>query len=107
MSMMVRKGDAIRCRQDIRTHGLTHWRAPFTGSFECTIPAGTVLMVDVDPAPGATGFYCLPKDYEAFEKEHVPEEDRKTGKYAGYSFVLALADLGKRLEVLSPGGTHA
>jgi hypothetical protein len=101
MNMTVCKGDVIRCREDIKTHGLIHWRAPFTGSFACTISAGTVLVVDVDPPEGATGFYCLPRDYHDFETKHVPSPDRTSEKYDGYSFVLNLADLGRRLEVIS------
>ena len=99
--MTVRKGDVIRCLRDIETHGLIHWRGPFTGSFPCTIPAGTVLVVDVDPPEGATGFYCLPRDYHDFEMRHVPSADRTSKKYDGYSFVLDLDDLGEILEVIS------
>jgi hypothetical protein len=91
----------IRCLRDIETHGLIHWRGPFTGSFPCTIPAGTVLVVDVDPPEGATGFYCLPRDYHDFEMRHVPSADRTSKKYDGYSFVLDLDDLGEILEVIS------
>jgi len=101
MDMMVRKGDVIRCREDIETHGLIHWRAPFTGSFACNIPAGTVLVVDLDPPEGASGFYCLPRDYHDFETKYVPSADRTSKKYDGYSFVLDLDDLGRSLEVIS------
>jgi hypothetical protein len=96
----VHKGDVIRCREDITTHGLIHCKAPCTGSFPCTIPAGTVLVVDLDPPHGATGFCCLPRDYDDFEAKHVPSSDLTDPKYDGYSFVLELQDIGKRLEVI-------
>ena len=98
--MTIRKGDKIRCREAVSTHGLIHYKAPFTGGFECTIPAGTILLVDLDPLEGATGFCCLPLDYDAFELKHVPVRERRSKDYAGYSFVLHLADLGGVLEVI-------
>jgi hypothetical protein len=102
--MTVRKGDFIRCREDIKTNGLIHWRAPFTGGGACTIPAGTILVVDVDPPSGAAGFSCLPRNYRDFETKHVPSQKRRSAGYDGYSFVLSLADIGRRLEVITSEG---
>ena len=99
MRMTVRRGDRLRCREDIPTDGLTHWKAPYTLSFECVIPAGTILVVDCDPVAGATGFGCVPEDYEGFEQQHVP--DREAWRYGGYSFVMDLDDIGKRLEKIN------
>ena len=38
--MTAHTGDKIRCREAVETHGLIHYKAPFTGGFECRIPAG-------------------------------------------------------------------
>ncbi len=75
------------------------WRAPFTGGFRCTIPAGTVLTVESDPLPRATAVYCIPDDYAGVERVVVPEEDRRSEKYTGYALVILLDDFPRGLRL--------
>jgi len=100
MKVLVRKRDRFRVREEIHTEALVHLRAPYTAGCECTIPKGTVLVVDHDPLPNARGFGCIPEDYEAFEAERVPESWRKARKYEGVSFVFERTEIGQRLEPL-------
>lgn len=94
-------GDRFITKQDIKTNGLTSWGAPCTGSFECVIPAGTVLVARYDQVPVATGFGCVPEKYDEMEKLLVPAKDRFEVKYGGYYFVFLNQDIGTKLELVS------
>lgn len=94
-------GDRFITKQEIKTNGLTSWGAPCTGSFECVIPAGTILVARYDQVPGATGFGCVPEKYEEMEKLLVPAKDRFELKYGGYYFVFLNQDIGTKLELIS------
>lgn len=102
MMPSVRQGDRFEATRDIKKHGLSQWRAPFTGSFETTIPKGTVLVADVDPVPSARGFYCVPERYTELEPTLVPDDTRLADKYSGYRFVFSLFDVDNDLRRL-PG----
>lgn len=94
----VRKGDRFLALTELQAKGLTHWRAPFTGGFECNVPKGTILVAVHDSAPISTGFGVEPENYEELEKQLVPEEDRTAEKYGGYSFVINYREIGKRVK---------
>ena len=72
----VTKGQRFVLSRSHKPIGLTSWSAPFTGSFECTAPEGTLLEVISDSVLHAPGFACRPVNYTEFELEHVPESDR-------------------------------
>ena len=94
----IRKGDRFVTLTEMPATGLTHWRAPFTGGFECRIPEGTVLVAMHDSATVSTGFGVRPENYEELEKKLVPEADRTADKYGGYSFVISYREIGKRVK---------
>jgi hypothetical protein len=73
------------------------WKASFTSGFHCTIPKGTVLVVENDPMPQATAVYCVPEDYDTLEQVVVPEEDRLAAKYNGYALTVPLDEFGNKL----------
>ena len=79
---------------------MTHWKAPFTDGFKCIPALGTVLVVDSDQVEGASGFYCIPEDYNGFEAAYVPLLDRSRPKYDGYSLVALASDIGDALELI-------
>jgi hypothetical protein len=91
--MRVAEGDRFRVLEDHALTGLSMWRAPFTGAFDCVLPAGLILVAS-EQQEGATGFGCVPEEYEEGERMLVPEEDRNRPKYAGYYFVLRNAEIG-------------
>lgn len=97
----VKKGDQFILTEEKETHGLTSWSAPYTGSFECKVPAGTVFEVDSDSVITAEGFGCKPVNYEQFEISHVPASDRYSAKYGGYYFVFNKSDIGNILKIAS------
>ena len=93
----VKQGARFFVTEEKEVHGLTSWSAPFTGSFECTIPAGTLLEVLNDSVATAEGFGCKPVNYKQFESLHVPESDRHAPKYGGYYFVFKKSEIGSLL----------
>jgi hypothetical protein len=94
LRMAVAKGERFRVLEDHVIGGLSQWRAPFTGSFECTLPEGLVLVCPGGQKSGAVGFGCVPEDYEAGERLLVPKDDREHPKFDGYYFVLLEAEIG-------------
>ena len=97
----IQKGDQFLVMDDIEALGATHWAAAFTGGFKSIVPKGTVLIVKINPPSEAKGFVCLPKNYKEFELKFVPEEDRKTGGYSGFSLVVFKELIGSGLQKLS------
>jgi hypothetical protein len=93
----VAKGDRFIVTRPTRVHGLVHFRAPFTGGFQCVIPTGVVLVAFSDAPRVSTAFACAPE--EARELEHlVPSRDRSAPNYDGYSFALPYRYIGRRLK---------
>jgi hypothetical protein len=54
-------GDRFVALKDIKTTGGTTWAAAYSGSFDCIIPEGTVLLAKYDQVKGARGFACVPE----------------------------------------------
>jgi hypothetical protein len=94
-------GDRFITLQDIKTTGATAWAAPCTGSFECVIPEGTILVAKYDQVKGAMGFSCAPENYKEFERKFVPASDRNELKYGGYYFSFLNADIGQKIKLIS------
>jgi hypothetical protein len=89
----VKKGERFQVIEDCEVRVMTHWRAPFTGGHKSQIPAGTVLVADMDQGTNAPGFYLVPEDYEHFQAGLVPHEERTSEKYDGYSLSFQLDDI--------------
>jgi hypothetical protein len=96
--MKVSKGTRLRAIAQVPAHCLTHWNAPYTGGFRCNVPEGTALIVR-HVGPFSLSITCQPEDYESFEEKFVPQNDRRSPKYAGYSLVFWGWELGKKLRI--------
>lgn|SRR5574341_341044 len=101
----VLNGDRFITLQDIKTIGGTSWAAPCTGSFECIIPKGTILVAKRDQSNRAASFYCAPEKYKEFERIFVPASDRYELKYGGYFFSFQNDDIGSKLRLVSRAST--
>ena len=97
---LVREGQRYRALRDLQVGALTHWRAPFTGGFEVTLPAGEVFVIANDPPASATAAYCTPERYEELHGLFIPAEDRNAETYAGYSLVIDLDVIRQHAELL-------
>ncbi len=89
--------DKFIATRDLHATGLTSWGAPYTGSFGCVIPKGTVLIALSEQVSEATGFGVIPERYKELESMLVPESDRAHKKYGGYYFVFSVDDIGDKL----------
>lgn len=95
--MDIPRGARFVAKRDLKVSGLTRWRAPFSGDFDCVIPAGTVLKVLDNKLPTAREFSCCPESYEELESRLVPAQDRLNDNYDGYYFVFLESDIGYSL----------
>jgi hypothetical protein len=93
------KGTRFEVAEDIDTDGLVHWHAAFTSGFHCVIPKGTILVTFRDCSASSAAFGLVPEDYKGFEQKYVPHDDSVAQKYAGYSFVFALSEVGRKLRL--------
>jgi hypothetical protein len=94
----VSKGSRFIAAEDIKTTALTHWRAPMTDGFKCVIPKGTILIATLDSQRISRGFGVIPEKYKELETQLVPEVQRTSSKYDGYTFVLNYGEIGKRIK---------
>jgi len=97
----IKKGQRYRTRADMEVLFCTTWRAPFTGGGRGTLRGGTVLIIDHDPPPHATGAACTPENYDEVEQYLVPEEDRNADKYGNFYLVLNFAILEEECDLLA------
>src|SRR3569832_752671 len=94
-------GDRFSTLRDLKVTGLILWAAPCTGSFECILPEGSILIAQDDQAKGVTGFSCVPEKYKELEELLVPGSDRRELKYSGYCFSFFSEDIGVTLKRVS------
>jgi len=85
----IHAGQRYRALSDLEVGALAHWRAPFTGGHEVTLPVGEVFRIAYDPPEGATAASCDPERYEELHSILIPEEDRRSDQYASYSLVIS------------------
>jgi hypothetical protein len=96
----IKKGQRYRTRADMEVLFCTSWFAPFTGGGRGNLLAGTVLVIDDDPMPQATGVACVPENYVEVEQYLVPEEDRKAERYSNFYLVLKFERLEEECDLL-------
>jgi hypothetical protein len=94
-----RKGQRYRTREEMDVLYVTRWTTSFTGGGKGSLPAGTMLTVAEDPAPGATAARCDPDNAAQLEPALVPESERTDEKYAGFSLTVGMDLLRDRCEL--------
>ena len=97
----IKKGQRFRTRVEMEVLFLTSWYAPCTSGGRGKLAAGTVLVVDHDPMPQATGVACIPENYSEVERHLVSEKDRQTPRYSNFHLVMDLASLREECDRLS------
>jgi hypothetical protein len=94
-------GEVYETLEDTRIKFLTHWRAPFTGGGEGTLPKGTEVRVKIpDWIREPIGVYADPIDVPRIERLLVSEDDRTNAKYGGFSLSISTADLNKQFRLV-------
>ncbi len=94
----IQSTDKFIVAKEFKASGLIYFKAPFTDGFEnLVLPKGTILE-NCRSVPGATGFGCLPRNKDEFEKIAVPEHTRNDQRYSGYQLVIEKKNIGKNIE---------
>src|SRR5262245_53758486 len=99
-----RDGEQFEAVRDLRVTYVIHWRAPYGTGGEGTLARGTRVRVSV-PASDAepVGVQAVPVDEKAIGQQLVPEADRLSSKYDGYSLSLTVSQLNKDFRLVEPG----
>jgi hypothetical protein len=86
-SPTVAEGDRFRTTRATRVPALTGGPHRQTWGFEVDVPAGLVVVA-VEPSPGATAFGCIPED-ERVRQGLVPEQVRSDNPgWSGYYHLI-------------------
>jgi len=86
----IRQGQRYRTLKDLKVLFLTQWSAPYTGGGEGILPAGSVFTIELDPPAHAMAASCRPENYAEVERRMVPEDERTSAKYGGFTLVIDL-----------------
>lgn len=100
-----RDGEEFEAIDDTRVACVVHARAAYSSGLEVTLQRGTRIRVSVpgfDAEP--VGVQAVPVDEKALEAQLVPEDQRRDGKYDGYSLSLKVAQLNREFRLVPAGG---
>jgi hypothetical protein len=94
-------GEVFEALGPVTISYIVHYRAPYSGGGQGTLPAGTRLRVSVqagDPEP--VGVYAIPVEEGKLEELLVPAEERLSSKYDGYHLFLHVAQLNREFKLV-------
>jgi hypothetical protein len=96
-----RDGEVFEAEEDVEIGYLTHWAAPYTFGGQWTIRKGMRVRVAVPlPDEEPIGVYAAPLD-AGLETQIVPEADRTSRKYAGFSLFVKTDQLNKHFRTVT------
>lgn len=96
-----RDGEVFEATREVSLFYLVNWRGPYSGGGTGVLPAGTKLRVSVyanDPEP--IGVYAVPLEEKLFEERLIPEPDRLSSKYGGYSLFINVSQLNREFALV-------
>ena len=96
-------GDLYEALRDLPVRYLIHWKAPYATGGEAYVATGSRVRASVpagDPEP--IGVYTTPVDEKLFAAKFIPESDRTSGKFGGYSVFLYVAQLNRDFRLVPP-----
>lgn len=96
--LMVKEGERYITKQDIKVICMTAWRTAYTGGHDAILPKGVEFNISNNPLIGATAVYCELVDYERWEKNFVPEEERNHKNYSKYYLCIDLQVIESQCE---------
>lgn len=95
-------GDRYEAAGDLRVTFQIHWRNPTGSGGEGVLPKGTVVRAWVPAgAVEPVAVQVVPEDEKAVEALLVPETDRLSGSYGGYSLTLKVAQLNRDFRLVT------
>jgi len=94
----ISEGDLFEVSLPLRVFVLTHWRAPYTGGFKCTLPVGVHLRAVTAAPKGSRGCRFVPSEPSEFLIHFVPQEERTSPKFSGVSVPLSTRKIRRHLQ---------
>ena len=97
-----RPGEVYELIGDAEISYLTHWGAPFTGGGKGMLRPGTRVRIaegtgDAEPI----GVHADPLEKSRIEAELVPEADRNSDDYAGFSLSISTSELNRLFRLVT------
>jgi len=106
----IRLGQVYRALADVKILGMVIMKATGSGGFYCTLPKGTLIVIDNEPRtwPLSKGAYAIPLNYKELERKLVPPQEIDSPLYKMYTLVPTFKDLKRNfvketLEVIKFG----
>lgn len=95
-------GEIFETIDDLAITFMISSNGPYSGSGRGVLPKGTHVRVHAyahDPEP--VGVYATPLDKKRLEQQLVPELDRLSGSYRGYSLFFKVAQLNRDFRLVA------
>lgn len=94
--------EVFEATRDVRVTYMIDWRGPGSTGGEGVLPKGTRIRVSVhagDPEPVLV--YATPLDEQGVAQLLIPEDDRNSTRYGGYSLGIDVALLNREFQQIS------
>ena len=98
----IREGQRYQTREDVPVSFLTHWAAPFTGGGKGMLNKGATFTIASEPKWYAIAVQCIPDDPGSVERTLVPQDDRDSESYRGFTLFIRRDVIRNRCDAL-PG----
>ena len=92
----ISEGAVFRVSVPLKAHVLTHWRTPYTGGFNCTVPVGVRLRAGSSAPAASRGCTFVPHEVADLQR-FVPAEERFSAKFSGVSLPLSSTKIRRHL----------
>ncbi len=98
------KGDLYESLADQTVEYMTAWAAPYSGGGTGTLFAGEQVWIHSAPRDEKPiGEYALPVEYKKLEERMVPESERTSSKYGGFSLYFTTVELNTNFKLVRTG----
>jgi hypothetical protein len=97
-----RPGEIYELIGDAEISYVTHWSAPFTGGGKGLLRQGTRIRVAegvIDPEP--IGVYADPLEKSRIEAVLIPEAERNSSTYGGFSLFISTSELNRLFRLVT------
>ena len=88
--------EVFEAKHDVQVSCIVHWKGPYSGSAQGVLPKGTRVRVSVTgPDEEPVGVYAAALNAEEIELLLIPEAERKSRQYGGFSLFFSTAQLNR------------
>jgi hypothetical protein len=93
-------GETYICISDAQIRYMTHWMSPYTGGAKAVFPKDESIKITDFTQSKPTSVYCQANNFDKIEKLIVPQVDRSSSKYNGYSLIIDTIILNKNFRLI-------